>query len=238
MTRNDITTVDELWEAACCHFPAVSHEEQRAGLVLLRELARGEPVAIAQLARALGTPVETAEALATSSALSPLVHRDQGGRIQGFYGLSVTPTHHQLTINGRKLWAWCAPDTLLYAELLSAPVAVETRDPETSEPIHLTVSPTRIESVEPKHVMASLARPDTWDASSAIRIMATACRFNFFFVARDSGELWVAKHPNTFMVSLDDVYAFIRRFNRHLFGTALAARGPSDSAVPGRRDWH
>lgn len=98
MTWNDIITADDLWEAACCHFPVVSPEGQRSGLVLLRELAKGEPVTTAQLARALGTLVEAAEALTTGSALSPFVHKDEEGRIQGFYGLSVTPTHHQLTI--------------------------------------------------------------------------------------------------------------------------------------------
>ena len=131
MTQSNIITADDLWKAACCHFPVVPPQEQRAGLMVLRELARGEPVAIARLARALGRPVETAEALVTESALSPFVHKNEEGRIQGFYRLSVTPTHHQITINGRKLWAWCAPDTLLYPELFRASAAIETRDPET-----------------------------------------------------------------------------------------------------------
>lgn len=116
MTRTDFPTSDELWEAAYRHFPVASQEEQRAGIVLLRELTNGEPVTIAQLARALGTSTEAAEALTKESALSPFVHKGEGGRIQGFYGLSVTPTHHQLTLCGRKLWAWCAPDTLEYPE--------------------------------------------------------------------------------------------------------------------------
>lgn len=222
MTRNDIATADELWEAACCHFPVLPPEEQRAGLTILRELARGDPLTIAHLARALGTPVEAAEALTRDSALSPFVHKDEGGRIQGFYGLSVMPTHHQITINGRKLWAWCAPDTLLYPELFRASAAIETRDPEAGELVRLTVSPDRIVAVEPADVVASIRRPEAWDASSAARIMATACHFNFFFASRESGEHWVAKHPETILQSLDAVYAFIRRVNTHLFGAELA----------------
>jgi alkylmercury lyase len=222
MTPNDITTANDLWEAACCHFPVVSHEEQRAGLVLLRELARGEPVAMAQLARALAKPAEAAEAFVTDSALSPFVHKDEGGRIQGFYGLSVTPTHHQLTINGSRLWAWCAPDTLLYPELLRATAVVETRDPETGELVRLTVSPDQIEAMEPTEVVSSIRRPEAWDATSAARIMATACHFNFFFASRESGERWVEKQPETILQSLDAVYAFIKRVNAHLFGAELA----------------
>jgi alkylmercury lyase len=222
MTRNDITSADKLWEAACCHFPAISHEEQRAGIVLLRELTRGEPVAIAELARALGTPVETAEALTRDSALSPFVHEGEDGRIRGFYGLSVTPTHHQLTINGRKLWAWCAPDTLLYPELLRVSAAIETRDPETGELVYLTVSPDRVEAVEPTDVVVSIRRPEVWDATSALGIMASACHFHFFFASRESGERWVAKHPETFLLPLEEVSAFIKRINAHLFGAELA----------------
>ncbi|BCH32500.1 hypothetical protein MesoLjLc_44300 [Mesorhizobium sp. L-8-10] len=222
MTRNEIITADDLWEAACSHFPSFSREGQRVGLVLLQELAGGEPVAIAQVAQALGTPFEMAEALVTDSALSPFIHKGDDGRIQGFYGLSVRPTHHQLTINGRRLWAWCAPDTLLYPELLRGTVAVETRDPETGALVRLTVSLDRIEAVEPKDVAVSIRRPEAWDATSAARIMATACHFNFFFASRESGKRWVAKHPETILQPLDAIYAFMKRINTHLFNAELA----------------
>ena len=84
------------------------------------------------------------------------------------------------------------------------------------------MSPDRIEAVEPADVVASIRRPEACDATSAARIMATACHFNFFFASRESGESWVAKHPETFLQSLDAVYAFIRRVNAHLFGAELA----------------
>jgi alkylmercury lyase len=228
MIRNEnaITTGNELWEAASRSFPQVSPEEQRFGIVLLRELARGEPVAIPQLARVLNKPVENAEALTKDSALSPFVYAGEGGRIQGFFGLSVTPTHHQIRIHGRKLWAWCALDTLAYAELLGDTAAIESRDPETGQMIRVTVSPIRIETVEPTGVVASIRRPESWDASSSDRIMASACHFHFFFDSRAAGERWVAKHPETFLLSVDEGYAFIKLINRHMFGTELAQRRP------------
>lgn len=229
MTRHDITTADELWEAACRHFPVVSQEEQRAGIILLQELARGEPVAIAQLARALGTPTEAAVALTKESALRPFVHIGEGGRIQGFYGLSVTPTHHQLTLNGRKLWTWCAPDTLEYPELLGGTAEIESRDPETGQWVRLTVSTAGIEAVEPTGVVVSMRRPETVDATSSARIMVSACHFQFFFASRESGERWVAKHPETFLLSLDEVFAFIKRCNRHMFGTEMARRHANEA---------
>lgn len=228
MTRHEIASVEKLWEAASRHFPVVPEDEQRAGIVLLRELMRGEPVAIDQLARALGAPIEKAEALVNDSALRSFVHIGERG-IQGFYGLSVTPTHHQITISGRKLWAWCAPDTLEYPELLGHTAEIESRDPETGQLIRLTVSPARIEAAEPTGVVGSIRRPERWDATSAARVMASACHFHFFFASRDSGERWVAKHPDTFLLSLDEIFVFIKRCNRHMFGTELARR-PADAA--------
>lgn len=119
------------------------------------------------------------------------------------------------------MWAWCAPDTLAYPELLRATATIETRDPETGELVRLTVSSDRIESVEPTAAVSSIRRPEVWDASSAARIIATACHFNFFFASRETGDRWVGKHPETFLQPLDEVYGFIKRLNAHLFGAEL-----------------
>jgi len=220
------TTIDELFEVTARRLPVPSPEEQRMGIVLLRELARGEPVTIAQLAGALGTPTDAVEAFTKDSALSAFVDVGEGGRIRGFFGPSVKPTRHQFRFNGRKLWAWCAPDTLEHPELLGGPTAVESRDPETDQVIRLTVSPAGVGDVEPTGVVVSMRRPEKWDwdATSAAQIMSSACHFHFFFASRESGERWVAKHPDTFLLSLEEVFEFVKCFNRHLFGTELARR--------------
>ncbi|MPZ32991.1 MAG: hypothetical protein GEV13_18705 [Rhodospirillales bacterium] len=215
---NRIAMMDELSR----RLPAVSPEDQRHGMVLLHELAKGEPVAIGQLAEALGTPVEKAETFTKDSALSPFIHKDEGGRIQGFWGLSVKPTHHQLTINERKLWAWCAVDTLLYPELLGETAKIETRDPETDQLNRLTVSPTRVEAVEPTGIVVSMVRPQTADFTSNPRLRASVCHFIFFFASNASGERWQAKHPETLLLSLDEAFAFARRSNARVFGAELA----------------
>ena len=221
---NNTAEIDELFEAMVRRLPAFSPEEQRAGLVLLSEVAKGEPVGIAQFAQALGKSVETAEALTRDSALSRFVYADKSGKIKGFVGLSVTPTHHQTTINKRKLWAWCAPDTLEHPELLGKTAEIESRDPETGQFVRLMVSPDRIETVDPAGVVVSMSRPKRWDVTAADRIITSACHFHFFFASRDSGERWVAKHPETFLLSLDEMFTFMKRFNQYMFGTELTRR--------------
>lgn len=104
MTRNDKIDHDDLWSLAARWLPVFSLAEQHAGILLLRELAKGEAVACNQLAQAVGTSPAAAEALVKESALRPIIHTDEEDRIIGFWGLSVVPTHHQIKVNGRPLW--------------------------------------------------------------------------------------------------------------------------------------
>jgi alkylmercury lyase len=115
---------------------------------------------------------------------------------------------------------------LEHSELLGGPTVVESRDSETDEVIRLTVSPARVEIVEPTSIVLSMRRPEkwNWDATSAAQIMSSACHFHFFFTSRESGERWVAKRPDTFLLSLDEVSYFVKRFNGHMFGTELTRR--------------
>jgi alkylmercury lyase len=202
--------------------PAVPPEDQRIGMVLLHELAKGEPVRIARLAETLGTQPEAIEAFVGDSALNPFIHTDEEGRIQGFWGLSTKPTHHQVVIGGRRLWAWCAVDTLLHPDLLGETARIETRDPETGEMNRLVVSPARVEAAEPTGIVVSVVRPQDADLTSNTRLRASACHFIFFFASPASGERWQAKHPETVLVSLDEAFAFAKRSNARVFGAELA----------------
>ncbi|MBL8580276.1 MAG: hypothetical protein JNK47_24020 [Mesorhizobium sp.] len=234
MTRNDKSVHDDLWESAAQWLPVFSRAEQHAGIVLLRELAKGEAVTCSRMAQALGTTFGAAEALMKDSALHPFIHTDGGDRIVGFWGLSVVPTHHQICADGRKVWTWCAYDSLFLPELLGETVEIESHDPESNELIRLTVSPDRIISREPAHVVVSMGRPDAWDQSSAARIIATACHHIFFFVSRASGERWQAKHaePATLLLPLDVGFDFGKRSNAHLFQAELARRRKAPDLYP------
>jgi alkylmercury lyase len=202
--------------------PGLSPEEQRAGVVLLRELAKGEPVPVPRFANALDVPVSVAEALVKQSELRRLIYAGEDGRVVGFWGLSTARTQHRFTINGRTLWAWCAGDTLFLPEVLDETAAVESRDPEGGELIRLTISPARIEAVELKDITVSFLRPDTVDFTSVTQVWATACHHIFFFASRASGDRWVAKHSGKVLLSLDEAFALSRRLNAQVFGAELA----------------
>src|SRR3546814_10048037 len=102
-------------------------------------------------------------------------------------GLTVSRTAHQMTVNGRRLWTWCAYDTLFLPTLLGETGEIETRDPETGRVIRLTVSPNGIEAAEPAGAMASIVAPHLWDQTSADLLRASACHI-MSFVARSEEQ--------------------------------------------------
>jgi hypothetical protein len=95
-------------------------------------------------------------------------------------------------------------------------------------------SPLRSAAVRPsvrpiRGAVAELYRSPEAQAfdTSAANLIAKFCHFIFFFSSRQSGERWVAKHPATFLYSLDDAFALAKRFNARNFGPELARRASS-----------
>jgi alkylmercury lyase len=218
-----IPTSDEYWVALKPHLPSFSLEEQRAALALYRELAKGEPVDAAGLARALDTSIAEARALLQRQSIKSLTYTDDRGRILGFGGLATAPMHHRFEIDGRKLSTWCAWDSLFIPEILGRPARVTSPDPQSGETVRLTVTPNRIEWVEPSEIVISFVQPDPGIfGTSAANVMAKFCHFIFFFASRRSDEHWTAQNSGTFLYSLDEAFALAKRMNANKFGDALA----------------
>jgi hypothetical protein len=90
------------------------------------------------------------------------------------------------------------------------------------------VTQREIESAEPGNAVVSFLLPDADDFvnSSAANVIwrAKFCHFVFFFASHASGERWVAKHPGTFLYSLDEAFALAKRANARNFGSELRRR--------------
>jgi alkylmercury lyase len=232
MTRVKIPTLDQYWEGLATQLPRFSPEEQRAAVALYRELAKGRAVDAAQLGRALRASPAEGRALLARDSIKAFVYPDDQGRVLGFGGLAAAPMHHRFEVDGRTLWTWCAWDSLFIPEVLGRSARVESANPENGKIVRLLVSPDRIESAEPESAVVSFLLPDAHDFdTSAANVMAKFCHFVFFFTSRTSGELWVAKHPRTFLYSLDEAFALAKRLNARNFGTELARQASSGLAM-------
>ena len=225
MTNPEIPTLDGYWKTLDDALPVFAHEEQRAAVALYRELARGLPVSIEQLAKALDLPSEAAGELLDRDSLRGLVYADNQARVVGFGGLAAVPMHHRFEVGGRTLWTWCAWDGLFIPEILGEVARLESPDPETGEPVRLTVGPKGITSVEPETAVISFLFPEASAfKASAASAMASFCHFVFFFTSRESGERWAARHDGTFLYSLEEAAELARRLNARNFGHELARR--------------
>ena len=210
------------FEELASHLPDFSLSDQHTALAVYRELAKGEPVDDATLAAALGVSVAEANARRSQPALEGLTYHDPEGRIIGFGGLATVPMHHEFVVNGRKLWTWCAWDSLFIPELLGAEARIMSPDPRTKNPVRLSVTPEGVRRVDPEGAVVSFVRTngDVF-TTSAENVMASFCHYVFFFESRESGEAWAAEHPDTFLYSVDDAATLARRLNAWNFGDAL-----------------
>jgi len=203
-------------------FPTLNLFEQRLSLELYRLLSEGQPVARAVLAERLQASAEIVDRILDGW---PGVFSDSERRIVGYWGLSIAAAYtgpHQLMIDGRKLSAWCAWDTLFLPLLLGKPVEVESRSPGLAGTVKLIVTPTGVDHVEPEDAHVSFLMPDAGDAQKDI--VSTFCHFVHFFSSRPSGEAWAAQHPGTFILSVAEAHAIARRKNQAQYGEAMASR--------------
>jgi alkylmercury lyase len=93
-------------------------------------------VALERLAAAAGWSVEGVEAALSAQASA---ERDDQGHLVGL-ALTLRPTSHRFTVDGRNLFAWCASDTLMLPVMLGRPALVESTCPQTR---HRSVSSSR-----------------------------------------------------------------------------------------------
>jgi alkylmercury lyase len=223
MSVPDIPSPDAYWEGLRPHLRPFSPDERHAAVALYRELAKGQAVADAQLAHALGISIVQSRALLQRDAIKPFIYRDREGRVLGFGGLATTPMHHRFEVDGHELSTWCAWDSLFIPEILGRSARVASLDPDSGETVRLFVTPERIESIEPKEAVISfhLARCTGLHRVGRQRD-GKVLSFHIFFASRPSGERWVNKNPGTFLYSLDDAFALAKRLNAYNFGAELS----------------
>ncbi len=83
---------------------------QRAAFQLL--LARGGAIGLNDLAQHSGVRLESVSNLVDLLNGAGRIRRNPGGEVVGSGGLSVIPDRHEIVLDGRRFWTWCAYDIL------------------------------------------------------------------------------------------------------------------------------
>ena len=216
----DPVDLDDVAARTVKAFPVLNLLEQRVSLQLYRLLAEGQPVARGILAERLEVSLEAIDAILDRW---PGIFADSLGRIVGYWGLALPAAYasrHQLTIGGRKLSAWCAWDTLFLPQLLAQAAEIESSSPDQGSTVRLTVSPERVERVQPAGALMSFLLPDAAEVKKDV--LSTFCHFIHFFASRQAGESWAAQHSGTFLLSIEEASILARRKNEMQYAEVLS----------------
>lgn len=85
------------------------------------------------------------------------------------------------------------------------------------------MGPDGARDASPAGAVLSFLRPDRPFDADAI---SSFCHFVHFFVSVDVAKEWTAKHPGTFILSLEQGFELARLVNRAVFGAALGTVAP------------
>ncbi|MBM0224375.1 organomercurial lyase [Micromonospora sp. ATA51] len=222
---DEVGELDRLLAEYLKIMPVLDPAQARIGVGLWRLLAEGTPVTASALAGRLGLP-EQQVAGAIDGVLAGTHHQDNQGRIIAFWGLSLPemPSPHRLTVDGKTLYAWCAPDTLWLPRVLGKTIAVQSSLETTGQPILLLIGPNGIEEISVGGAVLSFVRARSKSVGDTVpAVLSSYCHDQLFFPSGQAARHWAGAQGR------EDIAAFpvdlaidgAGRFIDALVGSAL-----------------
>jgi alkylmercury lyase len=194
------SAVGELADALNVVNPFLHDDERRLALAIYELLAEGRPVPIEKIAqRTEADPTWVGRTLDDWTG----VFRDDDGRVIAFWGLGLIEMPHTFERNGRTLYTWCAWDPLFIAPLLGSDARVTSTCPVTGRAITLYVGPGGVRDVDPPQAVLSFLRPSPEMRDDVIE---SFCHYVLLFASRDAADVWIAEHPGTFVLDLEEAF--------------------------------
>ncbi len=162
-------------------------------------LARSEPVEAKELAAATGIKLERLSALLDTLDAAGRIRRDNSGRVVGSAGLSVVPDRHEIELDGRKFWTWCAYDILgIFGALGASGRAFSPSPGAGTIEIHFKRG-------RPVKNHTVLFRPDEGLMSQCENVYEEWCPNSNLFADAERASRWAGEHgPGGRVMSLDE----------------------------------
>ncbi|MGH8934189.1 MAG: organomercurial lyase [Egibacteraceae bacterium] len=215
-----MSTVDlsELAAQVTGTMPRLDRDGIPLALMTYRRLAEGASVRVDALACAVGLSESRAREVLLDACE---VMMDEAGAIVGFGGLALAETAHRFEVDGVRLYTWCAWDALFLPPLLGKSAYVSSTCPVTGQVVNLVVSPGGIVSTDPRPAVMSFLAP----TCSRQDIVTGFCHYVLLFASAQAGEQWTAKHPWTFLLSIEDAFELGGLVNAARYGPFSATTG-------------
>lgn len=172
---------------------------------VMRELAQGRPISkerVDRIVADIGSDPEEPHRL-----LCEVTERDADNNVVGIMGLSLNDTLHRFYVNGTRMSAWCAQDTLFLPTVLNQSASVESVSPVSREKVRLTVGPQEVKKVYPASVVVSvvIVDPDNPNMGSVEAIWGAYCHYTFF-ASRGEAEGWADGRDDIEILSVDEAF--------------------------------
>lgn len=155
-------------------------------------LASGEPITEDQLTRSLAADPEGVASAVQRLLEAGRIRGDKAGRVVGSAGLSVVPDRHEIEIDGRRYWTWCAYDILGILGALKSSGRALTKSPATGTGLQLTFDDGR-----PQDSRLVLVRPDESFAACCANVYEEWCPNSNLFEDEPTARAWMLEHRVT-----------------------------------------
>lgn len=153
-----------------------------AGFKLL--LDTGNPVTIDDLIETTDISAERVAEIFDEVRARGRVEFDDEDRLIGLAGLTLTPSRHQLTIDGSVRWTWCALDAVGILGALRATGTVKSTDPQTGDEIEIGFVEGKADTDAHLFILGGYTEEGN--------VRQDWCPRVNFFTSRQAAEEWVA----------------------------------------------
>jgi alkylmercury lyase len=156
---------------------------RRAAFQLL--FAEGRPVPVGAVARALDRDEAAVREEVEALEERGVMRRQPDGCVIGSGGLSLVPTRHEVEVDGRRFWTWCAYDAFGILGALGIGGVVRSTSPLTGSPLEA-----RFDGAVPTDPRLAVFLAST---SGCRSIVDDWCPLNNLFEDLDSARRWAAE---------------------------------------------
>jgi alkylmercury lyase len=203
---------DELIQAYRRVYDAIPQEaldlDLRVTISTMQALAKGKPVSPDQLAKLWEMPLEQVRSVLAGASAAGQAKVDSQGDLVGAV-LSLIPTDHRISMDGRQLYAWCAYDAIYAPGVVGKTAQITSRDPVTGEPISITITPDGIADVQPEGSVVSVVGGDT-DMKGGPE--SPRCSQMLFFGSRETADKWLQGRADVAILTVEEVFEIARQF--------------------------
>lgn len=174
----------------------------------MQALAEGKPVSPEQLAEIWEMSHDQVDGILKRATANGQAQVDNQGYLVGGV-LSLVPTSHRISINGKELFAWCAYDAIYTPGVVGKTAEIVSMDPVTGDKIRMSITPSGVMNLQPEGAVVSVV-----SAKTDMRAGPTSprCSQQLFFGSRDSAEKWLQDRTGVLILTIEEVFEIAREF--------------------------